>query len=441
MKTKIRQSQIRPSGIDWIGDIPEGWSVSKFKANFIANTEKVKDHPTIDTPLSISGYRGVEPRNVDSMEGQLPSEDTNSYRIVRVGQLAVNTMWLNYAGLGVSDYEGYVSPAYMSYRIKNPNLNPRFVHHLMRSPLYVQKYSSLLYGVRPNSLQVKSHDFEKIEIIIPPLEVQKKIADFLDEQISKIDQIIEGKQKVIELLKEKRVSFITRVVTGGLNTKVKVKSPGVRWFDDIPQHWHIRKMKFLITSNDGGVWGEADDPDGQPVLRSTEITATGKWQIDEKEIAYRALTKDEIFKGLLKEGDLLVTKSSGSEEHIGKTAFVTAEIADKRYCYSNFMQRLRANDLVHSKTLYYFMNSHAAREQYKYLTNSTTGLGNLNADTLNSLCFLLIPKEEQGEITCFLDKEVEKIDLVIEKNADQAKKLQEYRASLIYSAVTGKIEV
>lgn len=107
----------KASGVEWIHDIPSDWDVLPFKKVFRLSNERVEDTPALDLALSISGYRGVEPRNIESMEGQMPSENIDKYRIVRKGQLAVNTMWLNYAGLGVSDYDGYISPAYRAYNI------------------------------------------------------------------------------------------------------------------------------------------------------------------------------------------------------------------------------------------------------------------------------------------------------------------------------------
>ena len=155
----------KESGVDWVGKVPESWDLQKLKAVFSVSRERVEDDPKVDQILSVSGYRGIEKKNVSTNEGQMPSDDISQYRIVRPGQLVVNTMWLNYTGLGVSDFTGYVSPAYRAY---NPSgkINTRFAHHLMRSSVYVQKYSSLLYGIRPNSLQVKPKDFESIEIVV-----------------------------------------------------------------------------------------------------------------------------------------------------------------------------------------------------------------------------------------------------------------------------------
>lgn len=211
------KAKMKSSGIDWLGNVPIDWEIVSFKKIFKLSHERVADDLSVNSILAVSGYRGVEPKDVSSMEGQMPSEDVSNYRIVRKGQLAVNTMWLNYAGLGVSNYEGYISPAYRSYNIDQA-VNGNFIHHLLRSYTYVQRYSSMLYGLRPNSLQVKNYDFERIEVLLPPSEDQEKIAKFLDVETAKIDEATALIESQIRRLKEYRSSLIYSAVTG----KIKI---------------------------------------------------------------------------------------------------------------------------------------------------------------------------------------------------------------------------
>lgn len=204
------------SKVEWVGNIPKHWNIEIFKCKFRMSKKRVKDDPSADQLLSVSGYRGIEKKDVSSNEGQMPSDDISQYRLVRPGQLVVNTMWLNYAGLGVSNLTGFVSPAYRAYDI-NKSLNPRYIHYLMRSALYVQKYSSLLYGIRPNSLQVKPYDFERIEILIPPSPEQNKIVEYLDDKCSRIEKLISFVEQSIEKMNEYRQSLIADAVTGKLD--------------------------------------------------------------------------------------------------------------------------------------------------------------------------------------------------------------------------------
>lgn len=211
------KTKMKDSGVEWIGEIPEGWGLKKLKHVFKIQDTRLKEDRSVGTLLSVSGYKGVIPKNLEGNEGQMPSEDVSEYRIVRMGQLVVNTMWLNYTGLGVSKYEGYVSPAYRAYEISE-DIEPAYAHHLLRSSIYVQKYSSLLYGVRPNSLQVKPYDFDSIEVLMPPKIVQKAIAEKLDIVNDRVDSAIAKTELQIKKLQEYKSALIYNAVTG----KIKV---------------------------------------------------------------------------------------------------------------------------------------------------------------------------------------------------------------------------
>ncbi|MXV85351.1 hypothetical protein F4X88_04455 [Candidatus Poribacteria bacterium] len=218
------------------------------------------------------------------------------------------------------------------------------------------------------------------------------------------------------------------------------KESGVEWIGEIPKHWRYSRLKFHLTENSGGIWGEDDEfGNGTYILRSTEITIDGHWDL--QNLMKRKLSKEEAERFLLTQGDLIVTKSSGSQNHIGKTGIVDETIEAMLACYSNFVQRLRPQSYINSKFLHYFMNCSLAREQYKYQSETTTGLANLNAQSINEL-FIAVPSEqEQSQIVNFLDRETEQIDELITAEQRKIELLKEYRQSLISEAVTGKIDV
>lgn len=179
----------------------------KFRYVFEESPEKITDEVVGDM-LSVSGYRGIEVKQYDDEGRRRTDEELFGYRVVRPGQLVVNTMWLNYAGLGVSEHEGHVSPAYRSYWI-DPAMDKRFIHHLMRSGTYVQGYTRLLTGIRPNSLQMGRDDLMVFPVLLPTKSEQTQIARFLDHETARIDALIEEQQRLIELLKEKRQAVIS----------------------------------------------------------------------------------------------------------------------------------------------------------------------------------------------------------------------------------------
>lgn len=212
------------------------------------------------------------------------------------------------------------------------------------------------------------------------------------------------------------------------------KDSGAPWLGQVPAHWDVRRLKTSLVRNDGGVWGEDFDPDGTIVLRSTEQAVDGKWIIDDP--ARRLLSPKERAAALLVDGDLVITKSSGSALHIGKTSLVDAQVASLGCCYSNFMQRLRCDGHTDPRFVHYLLNSPVGREQFDYGSNTTTGLANLNGTIIGNLRVAWPPPPEQRAIAAFLDRKTRQIDELIEKKRRLIELLQEKRTALISHAVT-----
>lgn len=207
------------------------------------------------------------------------------------------------------------------------------------------------------------------------------------------------------------------------------------WIQNLPEGWNEAPLKTRLSRNDGGVWG--DDPDGVDdtiVLRSTEQRVDGTWAIDEP--ASRKLTSTEIAGSLLKAGDLLLTKSSGSELHIGKTSLVTDEVEVLGACYSNFMQRLRVDERTEPRFVHYWLNNTLCREQFTYLSNSTSGLANLSAGLIKSTLVAFPDQAEQERIANFLDDKTARIDALIAEKGLLVERLREYQYSYASTLMT-----
>ena len=214
----------------------------------------------------------------------------------------------------------------------------------------------------------------------------------------------------------------------------KYKSSGIEWLGDVPEHWEVKRLRHVLSRNDGGVWGEEDDPEGTIVLRSTEQTVDGRWQISDP--AKRNLTPKEKSVALLKVGDLVVTKSSGSALHIGKTSLVSKEVSEMQPCYSNFMQRLRVASSFDPRLVFYLLNSPTGRQQLVFNSNTTTGLANLSSGVLGCVFISSPPTAEQRDIASFLDRETGRIDNLIAKKRELLERLKEKRNALISNTVT-----
>ena len=209
----------------------------------------------------------------------------------------------------------------------------------------------------------------------------------------------------------------------------------VAWLGQIPEHWEIRPLKTLLARNGVGVWGaDPEDGEGTVVLRSTEQTIDGGWSIENP--ATRVLSTEERTGTLLAAGDLLVTKSSGSESHIGKTSLVTEQVAQLAPCFSKFMQRLRCLPALEPRFAWHLLNSPIGRQQLVFGATTTTGLVNLDGAVLGNVQFPRPPIEEQRSIVSFLDRETAEIDALVERKRLLVERLAEYRTALITRTVT-----
>ena len=217
----------------------------------------------------------------------------------------------------------------------------------------------------------------------------------------------------------------------------QMKDSGIEWIGEIPQTWGTLRLKYCLIANDGGVWGidPIDESEAKIVLRSTEQTIDGQWCISDP--ATRNLTGINLLRYRIKPHDLLITKSSGSSLHIGKTTIADSNFKENELYYSNFLQRLRVDDTKLVPCMaWYLLNASFIRAQFVYLQNSTSGLGNINSSNIDELVIPKCPLAEQGRIAEFLDEKCAEVDALAGEIKEQIATLEEYKRSVITEAVT-----
>lgn len=216
----------------------------------------------------------------------------------------------------------------------------------------------------------------------------------------------------------------------------EMKDSGIEWVGEIPKEWLCIKAKNIIKSNDGGVWGNepTSTENDKIVLRSTEQTIDGKWIIEEP--AKRDLSNIPYKNCLIKPNDLLITKSSGSSLHIGKTTLADDYFTTNECYYSNFLQRIRLQKSYYPLYAWFIFNAVFVREQFAYMQNSTSGLGNINSTDIENIIVPIPTLDEQQRIAEFLDRECGKIDGLKADIQAQIDTLEQYKRSVITEAVT-----
>lgn len=417
----------------WLGDIPEGWKVRRFRYVFEESPEKIEAE-VVGPMLSVSGYRGVEVKEYDDENRRRSDEDLVGYRIVRPGQLVVNTMWLNYAGLGVSKFEGHVSPAYRSYDIRAA-VDRGYIHHLMRSSIYVQAYTRLLTGIRPNSLQMSREDLMDFPILLPPPSEQTAIAAFLDRETGKIDALVEKQRRLIELLKEKRQAVISHAVTKGLKPNAKMKHSGVERLGHIPEHWEVKPLKHLV-SHVVDCLHTTPTYEGElsyPAIRTADVER-GVLLLHQARLVSEEVYQERIQRLKPETGDILYSREG---ERFGMAALVPDGVD---LCLGQRMMMFRALFPNVPSFLMWALNSEPI---YQEVLERTAGAMAPHANIGDVINFRVpCPGEaEQLEIARYLSESTSNIDALVSKANMAITLLSERRSALISAAVTGKIDV
>ena len=245
--TPLPYPAYKPSGVSWLGDVPEHWQVRKLR-NILAETAE-RDRP--DWPLlSVVRERGVILRDVtnkDENHNYVPDDLTN-YKVVHKGQFAMNKMKAWQGSYGVSMYDGIVSPACYVFDIGE--VTGDYFHLAIRSKAYVPFFGQASDGVRIGQWDLSKTRMQEIPFPLPPLAEQRAIVRYLDYVDRRIRRYVAAKRKLIALLEEEKQAIVNQAVIRGLDPNVRLKPSGVEWLGDVPEHWEVRRAKLLYREAD-----------------------------------------------------------------------------------------------------------------------------------------------------------------------------------------------
>ncbi|EPU9891857.1 restriction endonuclease subunit S [Campylobacter upsaliensis] len=428
---KSSEISYKPSGIEWLGEIPQSWKIKPLQAIFNQRNEQ-NNNLEFQTILSLVKDVGVIPYEEKGNVGNKAKDDLQGYKIARVNDLVLNKMNAVIGSLGVSKYDGLVSPIYLVLYIENPNYLIAYYSYLFQTKSIQKFLRKFAYGIMEIRESIDYLEFKKMFLPTPPLQEQKEIAEFLDSKCEKIQNYIEKKQKLITLLQEKKQALINEVVTKGLNPNIEFKNSGIAYLGLIPHHWEVVKVKYIATTNIGLVYDPSEiatnENVGYPVLRANNIQ-NGK--IDYKDVIYVAKKIDD--KQLTISGDLLMCVRNGSENLLGKTA----KIENNNFSFGAFTAIIRS-DL--NNYLYWIFQTEMLKKSISSFIVSI-GIGQISQDDIKNFKIPLPPLQEQKEIAEFLDKKCEKINSAIEKTKKQIELVKEYKNTLINEAVCGRIDL
>jgi len=424
----------KDSGAKWLGDIPIHWET--LIGNYIFKVINERSYKGDEELLSVSEHHGVRPRSLMKVNTFM-AESYEGYKLCSPGDLVINSLWAWSKGLGISDYKGIISTAYSVYRPDQNRYSKSYLHYLLRIENYVAQYLIASRGIWISRLLLSDWSFMRIPILTPPLDEQTAIAQFLDRKTVLIDQALSIKEKQIELLKERRHILIHKAVTRGLNPDVKMKESGVEWIGQIPEHWVMVPIRRVMDIRDGThdtpLYIE-DGVDSFPLVTSKDFDGDVINFENIKKISQRDHINISKRSGV-KKGDVLMSMIGGN---IGKSVI----IGDNDDFSIKNVALFRTNgDIVFAKFLSYYFESGLLQNQID-LKSRGGAQGFLSLGDIRNLVFFKTPIDERNQIVEFLEKHVSmKFKAAISLKEQEIEKLKEYKATLINSAVTGKIKI
>lgn len=424
----LANKEYKDSGIVWLGHIPAHWDVTNYRRLFCRRKE-YDDNP--DKQVLSLTIEGVKRKNENF--GKM-AEDFTGHQIVRKDDLVFTPRDFDATPIlsGIAPCDGCISNLYFVLYPRTPDIDVNFYNYFMWGVKWGGDiWKKLSYGMR---FSYNYDQFCALPAIKIPLKEQKAIANYLDNECARIDNIVEKQRNIIEKLKEYKKSVITEAVTKGLNPNVKMKNSGIEWIGDIPEHWEISKVFFFFTIQLGKML--QPNPEKTTDIERPYLCAVnfGNNTFKLNTIKTMWFSQEEFEYYDVRAGDLFVVEGGD----VASSAFVLQNLDG--FGFQNALHRVRAFETADTRFLRYILIVAKARGYIDLICNKAT-IAHFSKDKFENMPFVVAPLSEQKAIADYLDQKCAEIDSVIEKREKMIDLLTEYKKSLIYECVTGKKEV
>lgn len=431
-----RYQKYKPTGIEWIGDIPEHWEAIRLKFigdAIIGITYTPSEITNNEEDILVLRSSNIQNGKLAFNDCVYIKKEIKPKHLTKEGDILIcarngSIKLVGKSALIFKEYEGNTFGAFMSvFRSKYG----QFLFYFFNSQIF--RAQAGLFSTSTIN-QITSDTLNNLIIALPPLKEQIAIADYLDKKTAAIDTVITKKQKLMALLQEERTAIINQAVTKGINPNAKLKPTGKDWLGEIPEHWEVVPMtKYLekIVDYRGRTPKKVDF--GIFLITARNIK---KGKIDyetSREYIEVASYEEVMSRGELRKGDVLFTTEAplGEVANVDRLGMAVAQRVIK------FSGKAKVLDNYYLK--YWLLSYNFQLDLNSYATGSTA-LG-IKSSRLHHLKLVLPPKNEQTQIVDFIVKQTEKIDTTIEKIEKEINLLNEYRTSLISEVVTGKLKI
>lgn len=423
--------------LGWLGEVPEHWDVRRNKL-FFREVDERSEYGSEDL-LSVSQYTGVTLRRERPADGRGLLTNAASlvgYKHVLPGDLVMNIMLAWNGSLGVAPVEGIVSPAYCVFRA-TPGVEPRYLHYLLRTPLFTGVFKTVSTGVVDSRLRLYPDVFLRLPTLLPPLDEQLAIVRFLDHADRRIRRYIAAKKKLISLLNEQKQATIHKAVTGGLEPSIHPVPSGIEDLGEVPAHWAVSPLKrWVATKITDGPHETPDFVDNGIPFLSAESMTKGHLDFTRRRGFVSQDAHETYCKKLRPERDDIFMCKSGATT--GKVAIVDVE--DEFSVWSPLALIRADRRRVMPRLLWWVLQDQYVQRQVQEAWSYGTQ-PNLSMAAMERLLVVLPPVEEQAALVNHLEQTASRIVTAMDRAEGEIDLMREFRTRLIADVVTGRLDV
>ena len=416
--------QMKNSGIEWVGDIPDNWVIhplycffdERVNKNILGNEQNL---------LSLS-YGKIKRKDINSSEGLLPN-NYNSYNIVDKSDIVIRPTDLQNdirsLRTGLVEERGIITSAYIALKPKK-NIFSKFFHYV----LHIYDVEKVFYNMGNGVRQGLNYDeFSKLLMIVPPIDEQERIADFLDEKCGEIDGLVADIKAEIDSLEQYKRTVKSETETKDPNPSAEMKDSGAGWMPTVPKHWSVEKFKFHLR-----IRAQKNMGDKQVLSLYRDYGVVPK---DSRDDNHNVTSEDTSSYRFVRVGDFVVNKMKAWQGSVAVSQY--EGIVSPAYFVYEF-----TDNLFNKQYFHYLLRNKSYTTEFMRLSGGIrVGQWDLPAEALENILVLIPPLEEQQQIADFLDNKCAQIDEIISAKQSQIEALESYKKSLIYEYVTGKKEV